>query len=479
MPGQVDKSIRDQSDAVSGMSDEWEMVNALMEGTSAMREAGTRFLPQFPSEEDEIYKCRLKQAVLHPVFKRTVLVNAARPFAKPIQLGDGTPVDVEGWTNDIDLQGTNLAAFCVQLMGACLAKGLIGVLVDFPKVPENRTAADEKASGARPYLVQYRADSILGWRTQKTEAGVTLSQLRLLEEVEEDDGAFGTESVEQVRLLEPGKWAVYRVNKVNPDLWDEVDSGATTLGFVPFVFFYGIRKGYGLGCSPLSDLAYQNVEHWQSASDQQMILHVARVPILFAKKFDEGTINIGAGACAQSNDEKSDMKYVEHSGAAIAAGKDSLIDLQDRMRATGAELVSLDVGYTTATEVSADTDASKSLLQQIVENFEDSAQQCLDIMADWVGEKTRHEVTLHKDFSIAADTDPQALSGAVSSKTVSRETHFEELKRRDILSPDRTWDDEKARLAEDSTVDAANAALQARVTAGDNARNPGPDSSGT
>lgn len=470
----ADKSIRKTSPAVDAMSGEWDMVNALMEGTAAMREAGTRYLPQWPAEEDEVYQCRLKQAVLHPVFKRTVLVNAARPFAKPITLGDDTPANIKTWTGDADLQGTDLAALCSQLMVACLSKGLIGVLVDFPKSGQTRTKADERASGARPYLAPYLADTILGWRTELTPTGLQLTQLRLLEEVEEDDGEFGTEKIEQVRLLTPGKWAVFRENEKNPDIWDEVESGTTSLDFVPFVFFYGIRKAYGIGRSPLSDLAYQNVEHWQSASDQQMILHVARVPILFAKNLGDGKIAIGAGSCVTADGEFADMKYVEHSGAAIAAGKDSLIDLQDRMRATGAELVSLDVGYTTATEVFADTDASKSLLQQIVENFEESVQECLDYMADWVGEKTGHEVTLHKDFSIAADTDPQTLTGAVGTKTVSRQTHFEEMQRRDILSPDRTWDDEKVRLAEDSTVDAANAALQARVTAGDNTRNPGP-----
>lgn len=475
----VDKSIRQPSDAVEAMSGEWEMINALMEGTASMRDAGEKFLPKFPSEADDVYKCRLNQAVLHPVFKRTVLVNSARPFAKPITLGEGTPSNVKSWTEDIDLQGTDLAAFCVQLMVECLAKGLIGVLVDFPKSEEStRTQAAEKASGARPYLAKYRADTILGWRTEKTPSGLKLGQLRLLEQVEEADGAFGTDVIEQVRLLEPGRWAVYRQNEKNPELWDEVESGKTTLDYIPFVFFYGIRAGFGIGKSPLSDLAYQNVEHWQSASDQQMILHVARVPILFAKNFGEGKIAIGAGACAQSDDPDADMKYVEHTGAAISAGKESLVDLQDRMRATGAELVSLQVGYTTATEVSADTEASKSLLQQITENFEQSTQQCLDYMANWVGEKTQHEVTLHKDFSIAADTDPQTLSGAVNVGSVSRQTHFEELKRRDILSPDRHWADEKLRLNEDATVDAANAALTQRVGSRNTTRNPGPQADG-
>jgi hypothetical protein len=237
-----------------------------------------------------------------------------------------------------------------------------------------------------------------------------------------------------------------------------VEEGTTTLQFVPFVFFYGVRQGYGCGLSPLLDLAFQNVEHFQSASDQQTILHVARVPILFARCFGEGKIVIGAGSAASSDDENAELKYVEHTGAAIEAGHDALIALEDRMRATGAELISLKPAYTTATQVSSDAAATKSLLQQITEDFEESLGQCLTYMGSWVGEDFAADVQLYKDFGLETDTDPQALSSAQKSGVLSRRTTFEELQRRDIISADRTWEDERARL-----------------TAEVETRNPGPD----
>jgi hypothetical protein len=49
--------------------------------------------------------------------------------------------------------------------------------------------------------------------------------------------------------------------------------------YIPFVPLYGWRRLH-VGISPLRDLAYLNVKHWQSQSDQDTILHVARVPIL-------------------------------------------------------------------------------------------------------------------------------------------------------------------------------------------------------
>ena len=46
---------------------------------------------------------------------------------------------------------------------------------------------------------------------------------------------------------------------------------------------------------PLLDLAWLNLAHWQSSSDQRHILHIARVPILFARGMDtaESQIDIG------------------------------------------------------------------------------------------------------------------------------------------------------------------------------------------
>lgn len=467
----ADKSIRATSAAIDSMSTDWAMIDALMDGTSAMRAAGKAFLPQFPQEKDESYKARLNTAVLHPVFKRTVLVNASRPFSRPLTIDEKTPAKIVEWTHDVDLQGSTLAGFSNHAMGACLSKGLYGVLVEYPKAKEIRTQAQEKAAGARPYFVQYKANSILGWRTAQGTAGVQLSQLRLLEYADVEDGAYGMKSVEQVRLLEPGKWSTYQQNEKNKEIWDLIDEGTTTVTFIPFVFFYGVRKGFGIGASPLRDLAFQNVEHWQNASDQQTILHVARVPILFGRKLGDAEITIGAGSIVSGDDQHADLKYVEHTGAAIEAGSESMSDLEDRMRTTGAELISLKPGYATATEVSSDGEATKSLLQQICENFEESISTALNYMAAWVNEDQVAAVELYKDFGVASNSDPSALNTARTNGAISAETHFEELKRRDVISQDLTWDDEQQRIAADTAKATKDEAAKAKALA---AVAPGP-----
>src|SRR5690348_3218507 len=104
------------------MAADWDMIEALMDGTRAMRAGGKKWLPKFPMEGEDAYSERLNCAVLHPVFKRTVLVNAARPFSRPITLSDNSSQTLLDWMEDIDRQGSTLAVFCLRLMVQCLSK---------------------------------------------------------------------------------------------------------------------------------------------------------------------------------------------------------------------------------------------------------------------------------------------------------------------------------------------------------------------
>ena len=443
----MEKTVRSESEAVSAMSVQWPMILALMSGTSSMREGGTKYLPQWPNEQSESYASRLATATLYPAFSRTVEVMASKPFSKPVAIDEGTPPRIVEWLEDVDLSGRSLHSFAADVMQDCISYGLSGVLVDYPQASQVRTRADEMVTGVRPYFAHYKPQSILGWKSQKRNGHETLTQLRLMETVEEDDGEFGTKQVEQVRVLDPGTWAIYRKPG---DSWIVYAEGTTTLSEIPFVFFYGIRKGFGIGHAPLIELAFQNIEHWQSLSDQQTILHVARVPILTVIGADsDSQITVGASSAVKLP-VGADMRFVEHSGQAIEAGRKSLLDLEERMRQTGAELLVLKPGDITATQVTSENEANRCTLQKIVEVFEDGLDQCLEYMADWVGEADGGSVSLFTDFGAATlgEASAELLLKANQSGKLSDETMFDEWKRRGIISPENEWNDEQERIAD-------------------------------
>lgn len=307
-------SVADQSPAVAAMQADWTLARALLGGTRAMRVAGKTYLPKWPDEEESAYQFRLSVSVLFPAYKRTVETLTGKPFSKAITRHDDIPAKIGEWLEDVDLQGRNLDAFAADQMEAALGYGLSGILVECPDaekagVKKNAegvtTQAAEQEAGIRPYFVSIGPLQILGWRAERIKDSWRLMQLRFTEKVEEPDGPFATKCIEQVRVLEPGRWETHRKKDVNGvHEWVLHEEGTTSLGFIPFVPVYGKRKGYMLGEPPLIEVAHLNVKHWQSQSDQDNLLHVARVPILAARQVgDQFKITAGAGVAVNLGDE--------------------------------------------------------------------------------------------------------------------------------------------------------------------------------
>lgn len=441
--------------AIAARATEWAMLEALMAGTAAMRSRGEAYLPRWPNEERSSHEARLRTATLFPALRRTVSVMAGKPFSKPLTLDEGAPGPVREWADDVDLQGVNLHTFAAEMFAEALAYGLAGILVDAPRAlaPSGAvvTEAEQKAAGVRPYFVRVRHAQILGFRIEPENGRARLCQLRLAECVSVPDGPFGERLAERVRVLSPGAWEVWE--KAAPGSgaeaqWRLVEAGRSGLAEIPFVPLYGFRRGLMDGASPLLDLAYLNVKHWQSQSDQDTILHVARVPILTLIGGDAETVlTIGSGAAVQLP-AGGDMKFVEHSGRAIAAGQASLEALEQQMIQAGAELLVKAPGQRSATESANDAEANKSDLQRLVEGFEDALDQALWLMAQYAGLRDGGRVSLFKDFGAAtlSQASGQLVLAMQTAGLISRATAIEELKRRGELSADIAAADEVERV---------------------------------
>lgn len=454
-----------RSHAVACMAETWDLIECLMGGTAAMRRAGTRYLPQWPSEDASSYEFRRWTATLFPAYRRTVDVLVGKPFSKPMTTNDDTPDRIKAWLDDVDQEGRNLDAFAADLCADALAYGMCGILVDAPPGDGLRTIADESAAGVRPYFVHVRHDEILGWRVGRTRGALSLSQLRLMESIDEPDGAFGTKRTPQIRVLEPGRWATYRKvrNAGGSESWVLHQEGTTSIDVIPFAPVYGHRKGFMHGVPPMLDLAYLNAEHWQSKSDQQNILHVARVPILFGKDMATDDLTVGAGTMVKASSPDADLKYVEHSGASIEAGRQSLLDLEDQMRQVGAELLVIKPGNTTEVQTRQDNEPAMCSLQRITQSLEDAIDLALYFMARFAGEPTGGSVSIYSDFGVAtlAEASSQLLASMQADGALSHATLLSELQRRGVLSADVDINDEVAAAsAERESMQAASAARE-------------------
>lgn len=461
--------VRRPSAAVERMRAAWSVVDDLMGGTLGMRAAGTRRLPRWSADDDADYLTRLGTAVLFPAYARTVSVLTGKPFSKPITLGDDVPPRIAAWLDDADAENRNLDAFAAAVFYDALAYGVSGIMVDAPVAAGARTVAEESALGVRPYLVHVKHDQVLGWRTARRGGSTVLAQLRLLETVEEDDGPYAVKTVEQVRVLTPGRWEVHR-KADRSDRWELYDEGPSSIDEIPYVPVYGKRLDFMVGEPPMLDLAHLNVKHWQSESDQQTILHFARLPIVFARGVMDGEVlTIGAGAVIRTQDPAADMKFVEHSGSAIGAGRASIADDEDRMRQIGAELLVVKPGNITETQSRADDEPAVCDLKRLSQSAEDGVDQALQLMAAYVGEPTGGHVSFFSDYGVASQTEASAqlLAGLWKDGGLSHATLIRELKRRGSLAPETDVDAEvdAAESERDAEANAAAAREHAMLAA--------------
>lgn len=447
--------VNEPSDAVSAMQPDLAKIEALMGGTKAMRAAGETYLPKWPMEEQKSYDFRLKTSTLYNAFARTIENMSGKPFTEDVTWTDINPT-VEAWFDDIDLCGRNLHVFAQEVFRFGLRDGLTHVLVDYPRTmtadgtPTIRTKADEQAAGVRPYAIHIKQSQILGWISGKEKSAEVLKQLRIMECVTEPAGDFGTVDVPQVRVLTPGAWQTYRQNEKKE--WVLFEEGTTTLNFIPLITFYTRRTGFMTATPPLNDLADLNIKHWQSSSDQDSILHVARVPILAISGVNEDVkIEIGAKS-ALMLPTGATAEYVEHTGAAIEAGRDALKDLEAQMESMGAELLIATPGDKSATEAALDTAQEQSQLSAMAQGLEDFLDQVVDVMAKWASLENQGDIDVFDDFaSISLDSTSvgpfvSALVQMVTSSLLSKESAFAEMKRYGIVNPDLVWEAEQERI---------------------------------
>ena len=443
-------SISQKTAAVAKMHVYGAMFDALLGGTEAMRAAGKTYLPQWAQETDAAYRDRLAISTLLPAVKETVGNMVGRVFYKDLDISRVSG-SLQPYLQNFDLQNNALNVFCAAWFADALTKGASYVLVDYPEGAGSITLADEKRLGLRPYAVLIKNSDVLGFRYEMRGGRAVCTQFRYRQDITVYEGDFSEKTVEQINVYEIGMVRRYRKNeKGETILHSETPllKNGEPLDVIPVVDLVLDRTGFFTGRPPLLELAYLNIKHWQSQSDQDNITHYVRVPLLqYQGSVDIGDIAASGGSLIHVG-ENGSLGYVEHSGAAIAAGMSALEKLESDMQIAGAKLLTRTKLALTDTQARDEAGREVSLLRHYANLLEDAIGRVLDLMAAWIGETDGGTVEI--SGSIDADYNPAASLDVLvrmnAAGVLSNETLFEEAQKRGIISPMRRWADEKTRL---------------------------------
>jgi len=146
------------------MAPSWVMIDTLLGGTKAMRDAGEIYLPQHAEESSANYSERLETNVLFNAMELTLDHFVGRPFSDPVKLNNDVPEAIAEHMVNIDLQGNDITTFCREWFRTGLAKGFCHVMVDMPQMnPEAmpQTLADDRASGRRPFWIKIDPENMI------------------------------------------------------------------------------------------------------------------------------------------------------------------------------------------------------------------------------------------------------------------------------------------------------------------------------
>jgi len=443
-----------RTQAVLDMMKGWEIMKAVTLGTEYLRENSEAFLPIEPREDYTAYLARVNRAVFSPFTQRLVRAAAGLILRKPISLV-GDPYWTDVFAKDVDGCGSDLDEYARRLLICSLTYGQAHTLVDFPAPTGARSLAEERDLNRRPYWIEIDPANIYGWRLDREVNYGKLIQIRLKEKAVVPDGDFGEKVYDQIRVIEPGRYRVFRqVESMKgmsggfpyPNAFDATDatsdyelveSGDYSLGEIPLVTTYSGKTDTMTSKPPLLDIAYLNLAHFQRQADLIHSLHIASQPILVMEGWDDQTKDTAVSVnYAMATAPGNKIYYVEPAASAFEAQSAEIKELQMQMATLGISTLSQQKFVAESAEARRlDRVDTNSMLSMVSLDVEQALQKSFNLAANYVGIEPP-QVKLSRDFDIdrLIGQDITALTALFDQGVLDRDEFRQILVEGEVLS---------------------------------------------
>lgn len=454
--------------------EDMQLCSDLMGGTKAMRAAGTLYIPQEEGETKGDWQAKINRAILFNVYMRTLRYLCGRVFEKAVSLKDDADERFLAFSEDVDHMGSNLTVWSRKAFEAGLNDGVAFCVVDFNAVKtredggrrqyldgdewKDRTEAAALLNGWGPYFILVDAEQVLDCRIEWHKGRPRVTHFRYIENCQKADGQWNVATFQRVRSYfldeeENACWQVYTNGGDASAAWILEDEGTFSIGQLPVcIFMPGEKRTQVTAVPALMDLAWLNLRHWQASCGHAKLMEYTRNPVWFGKRlgvYDEKTgktkIIFGPGKLCNSTDEQAHLQSIGVDAGSVAASRQELQDLEDRMALFGLQLLQPKTGNITATESLRDSEENNSTLKAWALLFEDFLENCFRLAALWWKMPDGPSVTVKTDFAV--ELDWQLLLSLHNAGILSGETLLNLMKERGLLADDFSVEDELARLA--------------------------------
>jgi len=441
--------------AVLDMMKGWEIMKAVTEGTDYLRQNSEAFLPLEPREDYDAYLARVNRAVFSPFTQRLIRAATGLVLRKPITL-TGDPYWTEMFKMDVDGCKSDLDEYARRILMCSLTYGQSHILVDYPAPSGARSLAEERAQDRRPYWIEVDPTNLYGWRLDRESNYGNLIQVRLAEKAVLPSGQFGEKVFDQIRVIEPGRYRVFRKKEQIEEMYDvsdnssvgefevattqkdykQVESGSFSLGEIPLVTIYSGKTDNLVSKPPLLDIAYLNLAHFQRQADLIHSLHVASQPMLVMEGYDDQTKDLAISVnYAMATQPGNKIYYVEPASSAFDAQSAEIKELQMQMATLGISTLSQQKFVAESADARRlDRVDTNSMLAMVSMELEQKLQKAFNLSAEYVGIEPP-EVKISRDFDIERliGQDITALTSLFDQQVIDREEFRDILVQGEVL----------------------------------------------
>lgn len=464
----------------------WNKVEAILAGAEKVKAAGELFLPQFPGEDFTSYSRRLDNAKFTNIYADIVATLASKPFANDVVLREGANEKFEALVEDIDGRGNNLTVFASTTFFNGINYAIDWIFVDYTRAkprPDGRplTLEDATRQNLRPYWTRIPAKRMLACYPEVIDGREQVVHARILEDFVQRDG-YGEVLVQQIRVLNrevtyddqgtaiaaaAPTWELLRrkpgLRYNSKSTWERVAGGNLGIDEIPLVpYITGQRVDSSLVIDPpLRDALNTQVEHYQEETALKHIKEMCAYPMYAGQgvqpdtdeKGDVKPLVIGPGRQlyappGEDGGSSGRWEMLEPSAESLKFLAADIKATEDQLRNLGKQPLVATAGITVVA-AAVGSQKSSSVVQGWAFALKDALEQAFVYTAKWLKIEESPEVVVFTDFSLdtADQSGPTTLLAMRAKGDLSRETLWEEAKRRKILSADFDAEKEDERLA--------------------------------
>ena len=449
---------------------------AAVQGQRAIRKGGTKFLMPLASmmcstsynadgiaridysttltaEGKAKYDKYLHNAYFYGASGRTVTGLSGLIFAKPPV--SELPNQIDYFKENVDGKGKSLNDFASELVNDAFQSVWSGVLVARPSTPEGASELEVEQSNLRPKLLHYKFESIINWDYTIINNKEVLSLLVLVESTTKRNG-FKVESEKQYRVLEL-IGGIYHQSLYNKDKNVIEDAAPVIINGknATEIPFFWLQADEGTK-AVIDDLVDCNFQHYNIYADYGSKLHYSSFIIYYETGVNSGesqNMVVGNGVKWNGGSESS-FGVLQPDGNADSH-RIALQDTEQRMAALGAEMLKPRVSGAESGEAKAlDQVAQNSTTANVANTVSEVLTRACNFASMWMNGAEDTVYSLNTDYN-PTGMNPQlltALMAAVQSEnTISGQTLYELMQKGEVASTERTYEEEQALIAQQTT----------------------------